>query len=122
MTGLKTCHRIATSERLQRVGSRPFDALFPGCEQFSEDEDNYFECVARSLNIAFNHAVGTAKMGDPADPTTVVDPQLRVKGVKGLRVVDASVMPIIPNPYIATIMIGEKAADVIKEAINRPVT
>ncbi|CAL1297301.1 unnamed protein product [Larinioides sclopetarius] len=61
-------------------------------------------------------------MGNPKDPTTVVDPELRVKGVKGLRVVDASVMPTltIGKTYIPTIMIGEKAADIIKETIHCP--
>uniref|UniRef100_A0A2L2YYL2 Choline dehydrogenase, mitochondrial n=1 Tax=Parasteatoda tepidariorum TaxID=114398 RepID=A0A2L2YYL2_PARTP len=59
-------------------------------------------------------------MGDPRDSTTVVDPNLRVKGIDGLRVVDASVMPIIPsgNTNIPTIMIAEKASDIIKGSIH----
>ncbi|KAF8781708.1 Glucose dehydrogenase like protein [Argiope bruennichi] len=120
--GLRDCHIIATSEAMQKIGSRPLETSFPGCEQFSKDDNSYFKCIAQSINIAFPHAVGTAKMGDPDDPTTVVDPQLRVKGVKGLRVVDASVMPIIPtaNTHVTTIMIGEKAADMIKETIDCP--
>ncbi|GIY55852.1 alcohol dehydrogenase [Caerostris extrusa] len=61
-------------------------------------------------------------MGDPRDDTTVVDPSLRVKGTKGLRVVDASVMPILPSgtTRIPTIMVAEKASDIIKETINCP--
>ncbi|XP_055932760.1 glucose dehydrogenase [FAD, quinone]-like [Argiope bruennichi] len=120
--GLRDCQIIATSEAMQKIGSRPLETSFPGCEQFSKDDNSYFKCIAQSINIAFPHAVGTAKMGDPDDPTTVVDPQLRVKGVKGLRVVDASVMPIIPtaNTHVTTIMIGEKAADMIKETIDCP--
>lgn len=58
---------------------------------------------------------GTCKMGPPTDPLAVVDPKLRVYGIQGLRVIDASIMPQITNGNInaPTIMIGEKGSDMI---------
>jgi 5-(hydroxymethyl)furfural/furfural oxidase len=59
------------------------------------------------------HAAGTCRMGDPADPATVIDSDCRVIGVDGVRVVDASIMPSVvsANTNLATIMLAEKAAD-----------
>jgi choline dehydrogenase len=56
-------------------------------------------------------------MGAVGDPQAVLDPRLRVKGVTGLRVADASIMPFLPavNPNITVMMIGEKASDILIE-------
>jgi len=59
------------------------------------------------------HATSTCRMGDPADPTTVVDPDCRVLGLQGLRVIDASVMPSVvrANTHLTTVMIAEHMAE-----------
>jgi choline dehydrogenase len=93
----------------------PFDPyrgeeLGPGAGVQSDDQlDTYLRQTASS-DI---HATGTCRMGH--DPMAVVDSQLRVHGVGGLRVVDASVMPRVPggNTNVPTIMVAEKAADMI---------
>jgi choline dehydrogenase len=63
------------------------------------------------------HPCGTCRMGEHND--AVVDSQLRVRGIDGLRVVDASVMPAMPSPNIhpATIMVAEKGSDIIATAL-----
>lgn len=68
---------------------------------------------ARATVVSGHHQVGTARMGLDAD--SVVDPDLRVHGIAGLRVADASIMPTLPsgNTNGPSIMIGEKAADLI---------
>jgi choline dehydrogenase-like flavoprotein len=78
-------------------------------------EREELEADLRSRLMLIYHPVGTARMSD-TEPNAVVDSQLRVHGLQGLRVVDASIMPIIPrgNTNAATMMIAERAADLIR--------
>ena len=75
--------------------------------------------IRRTAGVT-QHPVGTARMG--SDERAVVDPQLRVRGVEGLRVADASVLPVIPggNTNAPALMVGEKAADLIREPARVP--
>lgn len=75
--GMKTCQRIGTNYSLRKIGARPLKTLIPGCEKYSSDEDKYFTCQLRSIIYSHHDPVGTAKMGDAKDQTTVVDPLLR---------------------------------------------
>lgn len=79
----------------------------------AESDAQVLEYVRDSATSGY-HPVGTCRMGN--DPLAVVDAELRVHGVQGLRVVDASIMPSVvsANTNAPTIMIGEKAADVIR--------
>lgn len=109
---------IAEGVRLSRelAHTRAFaqyrgDELHPGAHVKSHEEVvDFIRAEAQTLY----HPVGTCKMGN--DALAVVDPQLRVRGIEGLRVVDASIMPRIPtgNTNAPTIMIAEKGADMIR--------
>ena len=85
---------------------------FPGADAQSDDELLAF---AKERGTTTFHLMGTCRMAPITDPTAVVDDQLRVHGLEGLRVADASIMPMMlsANLNAATLMIGEKAADMI---------
>jgi choline dehydrogenase len=80
------------------------------------DEDLLQHCRQNGLSLL--HPVGTCKMG--VDASAVVDPRLKVHGVEGLRVADASIMPriVTGNTNAASIMIGEKAAAIILQDLK----
>jgi choline dehydrogenase len=104
---LRVTRRIVAQPALARFGPRE---LKPG-PQFESDAD--LAKLAGDIGTTIFHPVGTAKMGPAADPMAVVDAQLRVHGIEGLRVVDASVMPTITsgNTNAPTLMIAERAAE-----------
>ncbi|MEP4290275.1 MAG: GMC oxidoreductase, partial [Rhizobiaceae bacterium] len=105
---IKQARMIMTAKRLEQYS--PEEAL-PGAAVAS-DADLLKE--AGNIATTIFHPVGTCKMG--SDPMAVVDPQLKVHGLEGLRVIDASIMPKIVSGNTASpvIMIAEKAADMIR--------
>ena len=109
--GIQIARRIAEFEPLK---SHITSEYSPGREISFDDEAGTLEW-ARNTSVTIYHPTGTCKMG--SDPMAVVDERLRVRGVDGLRVADASVMPTITsgNTNAPTIMIGEKASHMILE-------
>ena len=110
LTGVKLARRIAEQPSLKEWVARE---LAPGPDAVTDDE--LVGYITRTHNTVY-HPACTAKMGPDSDPMAVVDPQLRVRGVSGLRVADASIMPFLPaiNPNITCMMIGEKCADLVR--------
>ena len=105
---LVNCHRNS-------VTVIPFFAgeLYPG-EGVQSDEE--LLSTARERGTTTFHMIGICRMGSEHDASAVVDHKLRVRSIQGLRVADTSIMPTMPaaNTNAAALMIGEKAADIIR--------
>uniref|UniRef100_A0A8D9E0E7 Glucose dehydrogenase [FAD, quinone] n=1 Tax=Cacopsylla melanoneura TaxID=428564 RepID=A0A8D9E0E7_9HEMI len=115
--GIKFVIKMSETEPFQSIGSKLVDRPIPGCKHLPFGSDEYWVCCVKQLTMQTHHQCGTCKMGPSSDPTAVVDPRLRVYGIKGLRVIDASIMPVLPGGHTVapTYMIGEKGSDLIKE-------
>lgn len=110
LAGLKLARRIAADGPLAGWIERE---LAPGPDAVTDDD--LLDYVHKTHNTVY-HPAGTARMGSVDDTMAVLDPELRVKGIAHLRVVDASAMPKLPyvNPNITVMTMAEKCADLIR--------
>lgn len=115
--GVKAAIATAETNAMKRLGAKFNSRPVPNCKHLPLYTDEYWDCFIRQYTMTIYHLSCTAKMGPSSDPMAVVDPQLRVYGVEGLRVIDASIMPTVTNGNInaPVIMIAEKASDLIKD-------
>ena len=114
IAGMRLAQRIAGTDPL---GSKVVKALKPG-DGLDSDAD-YHDHLRSRVELIY-HPVGTCRIGK--DDDAVVDPELRVRGLDGLRVCDASVFPVIPggNTNAPVIAVAERAADLIKDGLALP--
>ena len=112
VAGLKLCRQILANPHLEHFIASEFQ---PGPEIQSDEQ---LLDYARRRGGTVYHPTSTCKMG--SDPMSVVDAELRVHGIGGLRVADASIMPTVVsgNTNAATIMIGEKVADMVRRPMR----
>jgi choline dehydrogenase len=108
--GLRLVRRLLSTPELAQYLQ---NETLPGPDVTTDDE--LLDYSYRNGTTCY-HLIGTARMGPATDPDAVVDNELRVHGLDGLRIVDASIMPTMPsaNTYATTLMIAEKAADMIR--------
>ena len=109
--GVRRARKILAAPSFEKYQSWE---IGPGPE--AQTDEQILDFIRKKAETIY-HPVGTCKMGDVEEMMTVVDPELKVKGMKGLRVVDASVMPTLVggNTNAPTIMIAERCADLIKQ-------
>jgi choline dehydrogenase len=109
VTGMRKAREMAAAGPLAEAAARE---IFPG-PGVGDSDDELADDLRRRVELIY-HPVGTCKMGSGQD--AVVDAQLRVRGIDGLRVADASIMPVIPggNTNAPAIMVGERASDLIR--------
>jgi len=115
VVGVKLARRLGEADAYQPlIGGE----LLPGPAMNSDADLATF--VRRDSDTIY-HGAGTCRMGPATDPMAVVDPALHVRGVQGLRVADASIMPEVVNAptHAAAVMIGEKAAMLIRQPVRR---
>ena len=107
VAGMRAVLEIAATEPLAQYAHTPYNAP-------ASDSDEDLEAHVRHVAQTIYHPTSTCRMG--VDDLAVVDPELRVRGVEGLRVVDASIFPSVPrgNTNAPTIAVAEKAADLIR--------
>lgn len=117
LRGIRKLEEMEKTEAFKRLNATMDRSIPPGCEPYSYGSDEYWQCYVRHLTYTIYHYSGTCKMGPATDKFAVVDERLRVHGVRGLRVADASIMPeiISGHPNAAVFMIGEKVSAMIKD-------
>ncbi|MGH2890793.1 MAG: GMC family oxidoreductase [Solirubrobacteraceae bacterium] len=111
LAGVRSARRVAATEPMARWIRRE---VFPGPEAQSDVD---LSELVRAAHHTVYHVCGTCRIGAADDPDAVVDPRLRVRGLDGLRVVDASVFPTITtvNTVVTVLMVAERGAELIAE-------
>ncbi|XP_070507031.1 glucose dehydrogenase [FAD, quinone]-like [Chironomus tepperi] len=116
LEAIKYVIAMSKTKPFRDIGARLHDIPIPTCAKYGFGSDNYWRCAIRTWCVSFHHQVGTCKMGPPTDRTAIVNPELKVYGVKRLRVIDTSIIPVstTSHPCAASYMVGEVGADMIK--------
>lgn len=120
--GLKKHVELTSKKVFKDNEVKLIELPLPACAQYKFKSDDYFRCYVRQMSAPAFRIVGTSKMGPSHDRTSVVDSKLRVIGIDGLRQGDAGIIPTVvgAGTNAATIMIGERCADFIKQDWNYP--
>ncbi|XP_076222082.1 glucose dehydrogenase [FAD, quinone] isoform X2 [Nomia melanderi] len=122
--GIRVAMEVSNTKAMRNLGVTFHNKTVSECEKYPFDSDEYWLCNIRMQTLTIYHYSGSCKMGPRSDRTAVVDPTLKVIGINGLRVADASIMPDIPlgHTNIPVHMIAEKLSDMVKQQWKYPIT
>lgn len=115
--GVKFALTLSKAKALEKYNVTLAEKVAEGCEGFEYGSDDFWKCSIKANYNTDDHQVGTCRMGPSSDSMAVVDERLKVHGIKGLRVIDASIMPkiIAGNTHAPIMMIGEMGSQFIKD-------
>ncbi|XP_065168221.1 choline dehydrogenase, mitochondrial-like isoform X1 [Atheta coriaria] len=121
LAAVEFVRKVINTQAFREVNAGFQQYTLPLCDAIQFDTSDYWECLMRNVGSTMYHPVGTCKMAKEQDGG-VVNSRLKVYGVTGLRVIDASVMPKVPrgNTNAPAMMVGELGADFIKEDWGYP--
>lgn len=117
MRGVLFARDLFASQEMAKFSPRFLNVPLRNCSHPNDaNDDNYLECLVMGFPTTIFHYSSTMRMGTEGDPQAVVDPELRIQGMFGVRVVDTSVLPRLGsgNPQATNYMVAEKAADIIR--------
>lgn len=117
LDGVRFFQNLTRTKAFSRYNPKRVHFNLKNCMQHTPDSDDYWKCAFRNIASTVYHLAGTCKMGPRSDLDAVVDPRLRIHGMRGIRVIDASIMPklVSCNTNGPAMMIGEKGVSMIYE-------
>ncbi|XP_053372903.1 glucose dehydrogenase [FAD, quinone]-like [Mercenaria mercenaria] len=117
LSGIRLFEELVSTDAMKSIGADISINQASFCSHYKFRSDDFWRCMIRHIAHNFYHSTSTCKMGMTGDPTAVVDLDLRVQGIKNLRVCDASVFPSVTsaNTNAPVMAVAEKFADMLKK-------
>ncbi|KAF2888952.1 hypothetical protein ILUMI_17221, partial [Ignelater luminosus] len=116
LAAIKDIFKISETSAFQKIDLKYVSDPLPACKDYEHLSFDYWTCALKQLTYPIVEGVATCRMGPKDDKAAVVDNKLKVYGIDGMRVVDASIIPFsFAHPVPTVYMVGEKAADLIRE-------
>ncbi|XP_045465779.1 glucose dehydrogenase [FAD, quinone]-like [Harmonia axyridis] len=120
LKGIRMVEKQVNTKSFRQISATEVHLDIPSCRSYKFKSDDYWKCAIRNVATTGYHLIGTCKMGLSIDPHAVVDPLLKVHGIRKLRVIDASVVPTTTTGSLGAVamMIGQKGSELIMNGFD----